>query len=85
MENKKTTELLDLLQNLDEDKDFVEDGKYEKIMEELKVRYPFFDILDASYEKSLPAVWEVIDELKVEIKKLKRHKHGENGDVLIRI
>ncbi len=87
MENKKTTELLDLLQSLSEEKgDWEEGGKYEQIMEELKGRYPFWDIFNENSEDGLPALREEIDELKVEIKKLKRHKHDEkSGDVLIRI
>lgn len=85
MENKKTTELLDLLQKLNED-DFAEGGKYEQITKELYSRYPFVEILDEDFTRSLPAVWEEIEELKAEIKRLKRHKHDEKtGDVLIRI
>ena len=87
MENKKTTELLDLLQKLDEDKgDWKSGGKYEQIMGELETRYPFVEILSEDDDRSIPSVWEKIEELESEIKKLKRHKHDEKtGDVLIRI
>ena len=87
MENKKTTELIDLLHNLSEEKgDWKSGGKYEKIMEELITRYPFFDLLDEDHDRSIPALWNIIEELQDDIKKLKRHKHDEKtGDVLIRI
>ena len=87
MENKTTTELLELLSKLTDEKgDFKAGGKYDRIMEELKTRYPFYDIFNEEYENSLPALREEIDELKADIKKLKRHKHdGKSGDVLIRI
>ena len=87
MENKTTTELLDLLQKLDEKKgDWQTDGKYNQIMEVLKTREPFTELLNPDYNESLPALWEEVKELQEEIKKLKRHKHDPNtGDVLIRI
>ena len=92
MENKKTTELLELLNNAPEegekghDEFWAEDGTYEEIMEELTSREPFIQILGKDWDTSLPAVWEEIEDLKAEIKKLKRHKHDEKtGDVLIRI
>ena len=88
MENKTTTELLELLRKLPEEGDKIwgEGGKYEQIMGELRTRYPFNEILDPDWDTSLPSAWEKIEELEVEIKKLKRHKHDEKtGDVLIRI
>ena len=87
MENKKTTELIDLLQNLSEEKgDFEEGGKYEKIFGELRNREPFLQILGEDYDESLPAVWEAIKEIQEDIKLLKRHKHDErSGDVMVRI
>lgn len=87
MKNKKTTELIDILQNLSEEKgDWKEGGKYEQIMEELETRHPFFDLLNKDHDTSLPAVWEMIEEIREDIKKLKRHKHDErSGDVVIRI
>lgn len=87
MENKKTTELLDLLAHLDESKgDWSTDGKYSQIIDELKKREPFTELLNEDYDKSLPTAFELIQELQEEIKKLKRHKHDpESGDVMIRI
>ena len=87
MENKKTTELLDLLQKLSEEKgDWKDGGKHDQIMKELVTRYPFFDILNEEYDRSLPAIWEAVEEIQEDIKKLERHKHDEKtDDVLIRI
>lgn len=85
MEDKKTTELLDLLQNLDED-DFETDGKYEKIIEVLKEREPFTWLLSENWDNSLPNLVEQVEVLREEIKKLKRHKHDDkSNDILIRI
>ena len=85
MENKTTTELLDLLTKLIDKNGNLKEG-YEKTMEELKNREPFYQILHEDFDESLPALKEQIDELVGEIKKLKRHKHDEKtGDVLIRI
>ena len=85
MENKKTTELLDLLQNL-KDEDYEADGKYRQIMDELKKREPFDMIFDEMMENSLPYLVEIVEDLQDEIKKLKRHKHEyKTGDVMIRI
>ena len=85
MENKKTTELLDLLKTLiDKDGNLLEG--WEEAYEELKMRTPFSEILDANLDDSLPSLKEQIEDLKVEVKQLKRHKHDEkSGDVLIRI
>ena len=87
MENKKTTELLEMLSNLDENKgDWKSGGKYEQIIAELKTRQPFTELLNEDYDESLPSAWEVIKELQEEIKRLKRHKHDKmSGDVMIRI
>jgi len=92
MENKTTTELLELLNKAPEegekgyDEFWASDGTYNQIMEELKNREPFLQILGEDWDTSLPAVWEEIEELKAEIKNLKRHKHdNKSGDVLIRI
>ena len=87
MENKTTTELINLLNNLSEEKgDFAIGGKYEKILGELRDREPFIQILGEDWDTSLPAVWEAIEELQETIKELKRHKHQErSGDVMIRI
>jgi len=92
MENKTTVELLDLLNKAPKeggkgyDEFWAENGTYEQIMEELKRREPFLQILGEDWDTSLPAAWEEIENLKAEVKKLKRHKHDEKtGDVLIRI
>jgi len=85
MENKKTTELIDALNNLTED-DWKADGKYTKLIGELATREPFLQILGEDWDTSLPAVWEAIKEIQDDIKALKRHKHDtHNGDVMIRV
>lgn len=84
MENKKTTELLDLLQKLVDKDGNLLDG-YDEAYEELKSREPFSNILESKYETG-ESLEEKIAYLEDEVKKLKRHKHDEkNGDVLIRI
>jgi hypothetical protein len=85
VENKKTTEILDQLAKLTED-DWKSGGKYEVLIGELRNREPFLEILDEDWDTGLPKVWEAIEELREEIKLLKRHSHNEkNGDVLVRI
>jgi len=84
MENKKTTELIDLLQSLT-NKDGNLEKRYEEVLEELKSREPFFTILNEEMEESIPGLVAEIENLKEEVKKLKRHKHDKSGDVLIRI
>jgi predicted AlkP superfamily phosphohydrolase/phosphomutase len=85
MENKKTSELIDMLDTCKEG-DFSTGGKYEKITGELETREAFIGIIGKDYDTSLPKTWEAINELQEEIKKLKRHKHDERtGDVMIRI
>ena len=83
MENKKTTELLDLL-----DKAVERDGNlsddWETIWEELKSREPFYTILNEDMEESIPWLVAEIENLKQDIKKLKRHNHHE-GRVVISI
>ncbi len=87
MENKTTTELLDLLSKLSEEKgDWQTGGRYEQIMDVLKTREPFTYLLNDNYEESLPSAWEAIKDLQEENKKLKRHKHDPNsGDVMVRV
>jgi hypothetical protein len=87
MENKTTSELLNLLVNLDEKKgDWQTGGKYEQIMDVLKTREPFNSILGEDFDESLPAAFEAINELREDIKLLKRHKHDEkSGDVMVRL
>jgi len=85
MENKTTTELLDLLSKLiDKDGNLLKG--YEEAEEELKSREPFWQIFNEDFDESIPALLERIEDLEAEIKKLKRHKHDDKtGDVLIRI
>jgi hypothetical protein len=87
MENKTTSELLNLLANLDDKKgDWQSGGKYDQIMDVLRSREPFADILDEDRDRSIPALWNAIKELQEEVKQLKRHKHDpKSGDVMIRI
>ena len=92
MENKTTTELLDLLDKTPKEGEkgyddfWASGGKYQQIITELKEREPFIQILGEDWDASLPAVWEEIESLQEDIKKLKRHKHEEkSGDVVIRI
>lgn len=87
MENMKTTELIDDINSCSDEKgDFREGGTYEKLIGELEIREPFIQILGKDFDSSLPAVWEAIDEIRADIKALKRHKHEEkSGDVMIRI
>ncbi len=85
MENKKTTELLDLLKTLI-DKDGNLDDKWSDVWDEILEREPFYTILHPDGDEGIPTIISEIDKLKAEIKKLKRHKHDEkSGDVLIRI
>lgn len=85
MENKKTTELIDELENL-ADEDYDDGGKRDQIMAELTRREPFSILLSEYYDESLPKIAEIVFELQDDVKLLKRHKHDEkNGDVLVRI
>ena len=85
MENKKTTELIDELENL-ADEDYDDGGKRDQIMTELTKREPFSILLSEYYDESLPKIAEIVFELQDDVKLLKRHKHDEkNGDVLVRI
>ena len=84
MENKTTTELIDLVAKLiDKDGNLLKG--WDEAWEELQTRQPFFDIFSGDMDGSLPNLQEQIDDLRSEVKKLKRHKHDKNGDVLIRI
>ncbi|GAH82049.1 unnamed protein product [marine sediment metagenome] len=85
MENKKTTELLDLLHKLtDKDGNLLEG--WQEVWDELVQRDPFCLILNEDSDCGLSSLQDEIIELKDEIKRLKRHKHDEKtGDVLIRI
>lgn len=86
MENKTTTELIDLLNQDFSDEDYDNSGKYTLIMNELKNRSPFQEMLHEVYEESLPNLAKQVEYLQEQVKLLKRHKHDEkNGDVLVRI
>ena len=85
MENKTTTELLDLLTKLIDEDGSYKDG-FEEALDELKTREPFFRILEEDYDEGLPEAFRQLEEIKDDIKKLKRHKHDEKtGDVMARI
>lgn len=74
MENKKTTELLDLVGQYEKKEDW---DNFDKCAAELRQRFPFSEIL---------GVEESIDNMKDDIKLLKRHKHDDkSGDVMVRI
>lgn len=84
MENKKTTELIELLETMTDDG--YEDGTYDQIIGELRNREPFTMLLNREYEGSLPRLVDMVEILQEDVKKLKRHKHdADNGDVLVRI
>jgi len=90
MENKTTTELLDLLFKLDKklekDSESVDWEQYEAIVAIIKKRFPFNQILGELDDPNDCSLEERIESLEEELKKLKRHKHDEKtGDVLIRI
>ena len=85
MENKKTTELIDLLHKLVDKDGRLKDGNTEAL-EELKLREPFYTILQEDCQDGLPDLAEKVGELQEEVKLLKRHKHDvKTGDVLVRI
>lgn len=82
MENKTTTELLDLLTKKIGKDGELKDG-YAEVLDELMLREPFYLLLhprsDSTLEEELEDIWD-------ELKKLKRHKHDpKTGDVMIRI
>lgn len=91
MENKKTTELLDLLwtiENLPEDKQ--DWDKRTEVFDELIKRPPFNKMLgENEFESSNwgdMTLEERTAELSGDVKLLKRHKHDERtGDVVVRI
>lgn len=90
MENKATTELLDILWKEEKKSDktgLALSGEYDDALAELRKRPPFDVIIgnrqSDGYEPSLE---EKMENVEGDIKSLKRHKHDEhNGDVLIRI
>ena len=86
MENKKTSELLDLLEkDPNSDKDW---EKFEAIGAELRKRWPFNKLFgDTEYSNVEDMTFEErLQILEADVKLLKRHKHDENsGDVMVRI
>lgn len=81
MENKKTSELLDLLHTKTKGGNWDEDCT--EISDELKSREPFYNIL---HPVDGGDISETIEEIQDDIKKLKRHKHDPlTNDVMIRI
>ena len=85
MENKKTTELIDLLTSLVDKEGNLKEG-HDEALEELKSREPFWLLFDEDWEEGIPAIWEAINELREEVKLLKRHKHDEKtNDVMVRV
>ncbi len=87
MENKTTTELLEVLrkkgtgsgENYDEETS-------EAAFAELRKRAPFWEIFDEDFDEGIPSILSRLTEIESEIKKLNRHKHDERtGDVMIRI
>lgn len=91
MENKKTSELLDLLWELENAPEGKEDwDKYAEVYDEVIKRPPFNNLLgdnkfnsDAWGDMTLE---ERTAQLSGEIKLLNRHKHDSHtGDVMVRI
>lgn len=90
MENKKTTELLDLLwemENTPEDKQKEDHwDRASNVRAELEKRLPFNEIIGSREEANEWSHNERLEELEEDVKLLKRHKHDEHtGDVMIRI
>lgn len=85
MENKKTTELIDLLHSLIDKEGNLKNG-YQEALEELKSREPFYTLLNEDFEESIPVIMETLKGIEEDIKVLKRHKHDEKtGDVMVRV
>lgn len=87
MENKKTSELLDLLWEIENAPDDTSDwDKHAEAYDELLKRTPYNKILGTSPFQNEFTLEESVAENINDIKLLKRHKHDEkSGDVLIRI
>lgn len=92
MENKETSELLDLLWKMDQSTDeTVSDWDahwktYGEVRAELEKRPPFNEIIGEREERNEYSHEERLEDLENEIKLLKRHKHDTNsGDVMVRI
>jgi hypothetical protein len=87
MENKKTTELLDLVWDLENQENGKQDWeKYDDVYEELCRRTPFKQILGTNNDDRDLTFTERLDELEKNTTLLKRHKHDDKtGDVMVRI
>ena len=89
MENKKTTELLDLLWKGELDSETREqDEKNDEVRAELYKRPPFDKLFGDNKwgDANDPTFENRIDELEENTKLLKRHKHdSSSGDVMVRI
>lgn len=76
----KTSELLDTLATIDQDKDT---QRYIKISDELQAREPFFEMLNEDSDESGISLLERINDLE---RQLKNHIHNEKtGGVFIRV
>lgn len=87
MENKTTTELLEILRKKGTGSgDNYDEKVSEEAFAELRERAPFWEIFNEDYDESIPYLLRTVKELQEEIKLLKRHKHEPNtGDVMVRI
>jgi len=90
MENKTTSELLDLLWKLEkksEKSGQALDDDYDAALAELRKRPPFDSIIGDRQDDGFdPSLEERMGDVQVDIKKLKRHKHDpHSGDVMVRI
>ncbi len=85
MENKTTTELLNLLKTLVDKSGNLKDG-WRQAYDELLTREPFLTILKNDILPENETLEGKIEGLEEEMKLLKRHKHEEkSGDVMVRI
>lgn len=87
MENKETTELLNLLWKLENASEDKQDwDKYNEVVAELEKRPPFNQLIGKREEANEFSHEERLENMEEDVKLLKRHKHDSlNGDVLIRI
>lgn len=91
MENKTTTELLDLLRKIERKADKDPDGEIDwdehaELYAKLCKRTPFRQLLGTNDDPNDLTHEEQLEAINEEMKRLKRHKHDEHsGDVLVRI
>lgn len=86
MENKKTSELLDLIQEEPETNEDFE--KFDEVVAELGKRWPFSKLFGESEFSNVADMTfeERLEQLEADVKLLKRHKHDTHtGDVMTRI